>query len=145
MSPGLPGLGLGGLFFLLSALIAPFVELARSVRGRTSPGAWRQVGRQFSMAVLMIVTLDLTLRGALALGGAAGIGAGPPGGDLIVMSLSLLGFTLGLLLTVLAVAKGLQLVLRMRANSEQDRRRRERRAADLPVARGGGGPLDESV
>ena len=41
MSAGLPGLGLGGLFFILSALLAPLLELGRPVRGRSSR-AWRR-------------------------------------------------------------------------------------------------------
>lgn len=65
MSAGLPGFGLGGLFFILTALAAPLIELARTARGRSSGAAWRGVARQFTMAVLMIAAVDLSVRGFL--------------------------------------------------------------------------------
>ena len=57
MSAGMPGLGLGGLFFVLSALFAPVVELRRTAQGRSSGAAWRQVGRQFAIAVAMVLVV----------------------------------------------------------------------------------------
>ena len=57
MSAGLPGLGLGGLFFVLSALFAPVVELRRTAQGRSSAAAWRQVGRQFALAAAMVAVV----------------------------------------------------------------------------------------
>ena len=39
MNVGLPGTGLGGLFYLLTALLMPLVELIQTLRGRT---AWRR-------------------------------------------------------------------------------------------------------
>jgi hypothetical protein len=62
VSAGLPGLGLGGLFFILLALLAPFVELIRTTRGRSSVAAWRVVGRQFALALTMVAAVELTLR-----------------------------------------------------------------------------------
>ena len=55
MSAGMPGLGLGGLFFVLSALFAPVVELHRTAQGRSSAAAWRAVGRQFAIAATMVL------------------------------------------------------------------------------------------
>jgi hypothetical protein len=57
MSAGMPGLGLGGLFFVLSALFAPIVELRRTAQGRSSGAAWRQVGRQFAIAATMVLVV----------------------------------------------------------------------------------------
>jgi hypothetical protein len=57
MSAGMPGLGLGGLFFVLSALFAPVVELRRTAQGRSSAAAWRQVGRQFAIAITMVLVV----------------------------------------------------------------------------------------
>ena len=57
MSAGMPGLGLGGLFFVLSALFAPVVELRRTAQGRSSAAAWRQVGRQFAIALTMVLVV----------------------------------------------------------------------------------------
>jgi len=111
MSPGLPGLGLGGLFFVITALLAPAIELWRTVRGESSAGAWARVGRQFSLAVVMVGAIDLTLRGALALAGARGWDAGA------VMALpgAALAITVALLAVVVVGAKCLQLALRARA------------------------------
>ena len=38
---GLPGTGLGGLFYLLLAFWMPFAELPRTLRGRSSRARWR--------------------------------------------------------------------------------------------------------
>jgi hypothetical protein len=84
----MPGLGLGGLFFVLSALVAPVVELRRTVRGRSSAAAWRQVGRQFAVAVVMVAVVAPFVPWAPV------------------------GITTALLLTVLLAAKGAQLTLR---------------------------------
>src|SRR5438876_5809402 len=57
MTAGLPGVGIGGLFYLLSALLMPFIELGRTVRGRSSLERWRLVARQWLVAVGMIAAL----------------------------------------------------------------------------------------
>ncbi len=70
MSAGLPGFGLGGVFFILCALVvAPAVEIVRTMRGRSSVAAWRVVSRQFAMALAMVVMIDLTLRATALLPG----------------------------------------------------------------------------
>jgi hypothetical protein len=112
MSAGLPGFGLGGLFFILSALIAPAVESWRTIRGRSSAAARRQVGRQFAIAVTMIVTVDLLLRGVLMVAAAAGDGHGPEG--VVVLPLRPIGITTALLLLVIGSAKLAQLAMRAR-------------------------------
>ena len=58
MSVGLPGSGIGGVFYLLSALWMPVHSAQRSVLGRT-PKA-RQAVRQTMMAVAIITMLWLT-------------------------------------------------------------------------------------
>ena len=52
MNVGLPGTGIGGMFYLLSALCMPLVEAVRSVRDRDW-SRWRVVGRQLGLAVGM--------------------------------------------------------------------------------------------
>ncbi len=47
---GLPGTGLGGLFYILLAIWMPVAELHRTLRGRSSLARWRQVGTQFALA-----------------------------------------------------------------------------------------------
>ena len=110
MSAGIPGLGLGGLFFILSALVAPAVELVRTLRGDSSREAWRQVWRQLAIALTMIVAVDLSLRGAYLLAAAAGLGA-PDAGGVTVLPLAPLAIALGILAALLAVAKAAQLIL----------------------------------
>ena len=102
-------MGLGGLFFILSALAAPLLELARTVRGRSSAAAWRQVGRQFAIAVAMIVAIDLALRGVLLLGA----GEGSAAAGITAIPLTPLGITTGALACILCLAKGLQLGARV--------------------------------
>ncbi len=115
MSAGLPGLGLGGLFFILLALLAPFVELIRTTRGRSSVAAWRAVGRQFALALTMVAAVEVTLRLLYALADATGL-AGPIS-DRSPTALPLLpiGITLALLACVLAAAKAMQLIATLRA------------------------------
>jgi Na+/melibiose symporter-like transporter len=97
MSAGLPGVGLGGLFFIFSALAAPFPELWRTARGRSSAAAWRAILRQLAQALTMIVAVDLMLRLA---------GAG--------LRLDLIGITTGILVAVICLAKAAELALRAR-------------------------------
>ena len=106
MSAGLPGLGLGGLFFVISALLAPLFELPRLARGESSAAAWRQIGRQFAIALAMIAAVDLALRALLLVSGADASGA-------LVIPIAPIGLTSGLLVTVLAAAKGAELLQRL--------------------------------
>jgi hypothetical protein len=46
MSVGLPGTGVGGLFYLLSALAMPVRELVRAARGRSCPRSRLLAARQ---------------------------------------------------------------------------------------------------
>lgn len=112
MSAGLPGLGLGGLFFVITALLAPLFELHRTLRGRSSAEAWRQVARQFAIAVSMIVAVDLALRALLFTASLLGAEIGTRGSGLTVLPLAPIGITTALLAGLLAAAKGLQLGLR---------------------------------
>jgi hypothetical protein len=58
MTAGLPGTGIGGLFYLVSALLMPFVTLVRALRGRpVAPGeAFRQAGVAVGILVAMWIT-----------------------------------------------------------------------------------------
>jgi hypothetical protein len=115
MSAGLPGLGLGGLFFIFSALLAPFGELWRTFRGRSRPGEWRIVGRQFAQAVTMVVSIDLTLRLTYVGLSLAGAGDVPSAVSGTVLPLTLIGITSALLVAVLVAAKLAQLGFRLRS------------------------------
>lgn len=56
MNPGLPGMGIGGLFYILSALLMPVCEVWRRWRGDT-PGRWPLVARQFAIAVGIVAAM----------------------------------------------------------------------------------------
>jgi hypothetical protein len=114
MSAGLPGLGLGGLFFIFSALLAPFPELWRTLRGRSDLASWKTIGRQLAQALAMVAAIDLTLRLTYLLLSAIGAGDPPPADELTVLPLNLIGITTGLLVLVLCGAKLAELALRVR-------------------------------
>lgn len=59
MTPGIPGTGIGGLFYILSALAMPLAELVNR-QSRGTPRRWRQVARQFAIASGILVALALT-------------------------------------------------------------------------------------
>ena len=61
MNPGLPGVGIGGFFYLASALLMPFVEAVRTIRGRSSLARWRAVAHQVGQAVLMVGAVGAAL------------------------------------------------------------------------------------
>lgn len=60
MTAGLPGTGIGGLFYLLSALFMPIRELWRAALGKGKPGDVRLAFRQAGMAVVIIAMGWLT-------------------------------------------------------------------------------------
>jgi hypothetical protein len=134
MSAGLPGLGLGGLFFIVSALVAPLFEAARMASGRSSRERRRQVARGFLLAVAMLIAIDLTLRAVLM--AAHLLGAGPaPHLGLVALPLAPIGITTGLLALVVSGAKAAELVLRPRRRGPQRAGRRARIGELSPESR----------
>jgi hypothetical protein len=115
VSAGLPGLGLGGLFFIFSALLAPFRQLLRTFRGRSRAGDWAMIGRQFAQATVMVAAIDLALRIAYLGIAAAGLGNAPSAVSATVIPLTLIGITSALLVGVLATAKFADIAARLRA------------------------------
>ncbi|MEO7457586.1 MAG: hypothetical protein ABIY52_15095 [Gemmatimonadaceae bacterium] len=65
MTAGLPGVGIGGIFYLASALLMPFHSLAAVLRGRPDEARWPLALRQAALAALILGALWLT---GLALG-----------------------------------------------------------------------------
>ncbi len=97
MTAGIPGVGLGGLFFVISALLMVVVELYRTVRGRSSVARWRFVGRQAAMALgIIFATVAALWLLELAIPGnpleiradAAGESAGGGYGDRLVATIA---------------------------------------------------------
>lgn len=114
MSAGLPGLGLGGLFFIFSALLAPFRQLLQTFRGRSRAGDWAVTGRQFAQATVMVAAIDLALRLTYLGIAAAGLGNTPSAVSATVIPLTLIGITSALLVGVLATAKFADIAVRLR-------------------------------
>jgi hypothetical protein len=59
MSAGLPGVGLSGVFFIVSALLMVPLEIVRTVRKRSSLARWATVLRHLAVAIAMIVCVEL--------------------------------------------------------------------------------------
>jgi hypothetical protein len=114
VSPGLPGIGLGALFCILSALAAPLVELARTAGGQSGMANWGRVGRQLALAVAIIAAFDVTLWLVYALVAGIGFPELTPGGALALPSV-LIGMSVGLLAALLAGAKGMELAVLIRS------------------------------
>jgi len=60
MVAGLPGTGIGGCFFLLTALLMPVVELWRTVQGRSSLKQWGFVLQYCGMALGIMAAMWAT-------------------------------------------------------------------------------------
>jgi hypothetical protein len=75
MTAGLPGAGIGGTFYLISALLMPVRELYRLLSGDRSAERWRLVARQTAIAAGIFAGLWLTGWAVAHLVGAAGVTA----------------------------------------------------------------------
>jgi len=60
MNVGLPGTGIGGLFYLLSAFTMPFTEAVRTIRGEKPASRWRFVMSQVGIAISIFAVLAAT-------------------------------------------------------------------------------------
>jgi cobalamin synthase len=106
MAAGLPGTGIGGLFFILSALFMIVVETQRTIRGKSSLARWRIVGRHAAVAATMVVTVTVAIwlvhRLLFAANGKAGGANGdPPGAVHQLLPYLPVLITLGVLMLVL--------------------------------------------
>jgi hypothetical protein len=128
LTAGIPGIGLGGLFFVISALLMVILELYRTVRGRSSLARWRFVGHQAAIAAGIVLAtaaalwlLELALPGDpldARVGTGRGTGAGGESGESLAVALStiplsatpILG-TLAFLVMVLCLAEALRWVV----------------------------------
>jgi len=78
MFAGLPGIGVGTLFYVLAALWMPVHELARVVRGTSSAARWRRISLQWVYAFSIILSIAIADRiMLLILGGYAPGSVGP--------------------------------------------------------------------
>jgi hypothetical protein len=116
MNPGLPGTGIGGLFYILSALWMPVCEVLRRRRG-DAPKPWPLVARQFGIAVGVVAAMTgvfWALDTAFMLNEVAAQAAGKVH---VMWSLrvSALLVTSGVLASVLSALHLVRLCLRLRA------------------------------
>jgi cytoskeletal protein RodZ len=61
MTGGIPGIGIGALFYVISALLMVVLELCRTIRGRSSLARWRVVGHQAAIAACIILLTVVAL------------------------------------------------------------------------------------
>jgi len=136
MTPGIPGVGLGGLFFLICVLVAPILELVQTFRGQSSLERWRLVIRQAAMAasIVFATTVSLWLFETILIGiggsGPEGSGVRLAGASMEALKwLPLSGmpvlFTLALLMFVLGCTEMLRLVLNRLPKRTKPARSRE--------------------
>ena len=118
MTVGLPGVGLGGIFYLVSALLMPVREAARLGRGGDGSRRWLVV-RQLAMAAAILVAMWATgwLLGCVIGTTTPAGGAVPRGVSAItrgnVLRVSALALSLGTLAVVLTSVQGARLVVRL--------------------------------
>ena len=60
MTAGIPGVGIGGLFYLISALLMPFKEAWRLIKGTSTTDSRRMVLRQVMLALGILASLWVT-------------------------------------------------------------------------------------
>jgi hypothetical protein len=63
MTVGMPGSGIGGLFYLLCALMMPLCEMWRTLRGRGTWAGWRAAVFQAGLALMILAVLWATAWG----------------------------------------------------------------------------------
>ena len=115
MSPGLPGTGIGGLFYILCALWMPVCELWRRRQGG-EPGQWPLVARQFGIAVGIVASMTGVFWALDAVLVIEKVAAHAASGEHAMWSLRLsaLMVTSGVLSTVLSAMQVARLCLRLR-------------------------------
>lgn len=117
MTAGIPGAGIGGLFYLLGALFMPFREIWLALHGRSSAGSRRVVRRQVAIATAILlsmwtaawlISLFITLRQAVSSFAGIGPETTPTGNQTLLWNYSALAIgtvTLALLLTAVQILR----------------------------------------
>jgi hypothetical protein len=117
MTVGLPGVGIGGIFYLASALLMPVRSLVAVLTGRAEEARWPVALRQAALAISILCALTAT---GWALGSVIGIffpevvrvgGVAAPGHVRSVVRMSALVLSFGTLSAVLALVQLLRVAL----------------------------------
>jgi hypothetical protein len=103
---GLPGTGLGGLFYLLLAFWMPVAELPKTLRGQSSRARWRRIGTQFALACGIVAAVSSTAAAYVTFADAGGSRFGVPGPALVLAPLALAVVLLSVLVVVLRTWAG---------------------------------------
>lgn len=120
MTVGVPGVGFGGIFYLIGALFMPVREVARTARGESNAKRWAVVATQWSLAAGILVALwgtgwalghVLTPAVLARTGGGAGRAAAAPHN---VLKAGALAMTLGMLVILIVAVRVAHFVLRRR-------------------------------
>jgi len=142
MTVGIPGVGFGGIFYLIGALFMPVREVVKTARGESNAERWIVVAKQWSLAASILVALWATgwvlghfLTPALLArtGAAAGRTAAAPHN---VLKVSVFVVSLGMLAVLIGVVRIAHLVLRLRGGIPVQQ------LTPMPAARG---PLPDSL
>jgi hypothetical protein len=120
MNAGLPGTGIGGVFYLLSALWMPFHELYKTFRKKNQPQRMRLIFSQVSLALGIIAGIWLTgwLLGELLVAAREWLSSKPDGVVAVtgalpnVIKITMVFLTIGLLMVIVGVVHILKLVMR---------------------------------
>ncbi len=132
MTVGLPGTGIGGMFYLLSALAMPLREARRRMQDGPGGGRWRVVAAQTAIAGGIIASMWVTgwlLGVALsAVHPVVRLAAAPPHGN--VLRTAALVLSLGTLAAVLCGVELLRLWVHRRSDRDVPVARRELRAPE---------------
>lgn len=122
MTAGIPGVGIGGIFYLASALLMPLRSLAAVLGGRPEEARWRLALRQAAIAAGILGMLWAT---GVALGwiitayipqGATVVGGSAGGAEVrSVVKTGALLLSLGTLSVVLALVQVMRIALPVRA------------------------------
>jgi hypothetical protein len=122
MNAGLPGTGIGGIFYLLSALWMPFHALHKTLRKKSQPQRGRLILSQVGLALGIIAGIWLTgwLLGELLVAKRAWLSSKPDGVVAAtsalpnVIKMTMVFLTIGLLMIVVGSVHILKLVMRYR-------------------------------
>ncbi len=116
MTPGLPGTGIGGLFYILSAAWMPLREALRGRGGDAVPGRWALIARQFAIAVGIIVAMtsvfwaiDASFPASVAAGDAEAAAVASSTGARLSLRVPVFLGTIGVLVAVLTAVQILRL------------------------------------
>ncbi|HEY7378140.1 MAG TPA: hypothetical protein VH542_05620 [Steroidobacteraceae bacterium] len=141
MTVGVPGVGFGGIFYLIGALFMPVREVVRTARGKSNAERWVMVGTQWSLAAGILVALWATgwvLGHVLtpSLLARTGAGAARLAAPHNVLKVSVLAMSLGMLAILILAVRVTHFMLRRRGGIPVQQ------LTPMPAAKG---PLPDSL